>query len=109
MTDALIIGAGSTGLTLGCELIKRGLKVRLIEQLPEATDQSRALGLQSRTLEVFERMGLLDVFLKEGRIVQHINFNLNHKHLLEVDFHFLDAVYPFLLDHSSIGDRTDPS
>lgn len=97
MIDALVIGAGSTGLTLGCELIKRGLKVRLIEQLPEATDQSRALGLQSRTLEVFEKMGILDTFLKEGRVVQHINFNLNRKHLLEVDFHLLDAVYPFVL------------
>src|SRR5277367_6623992 len=58
--DALIIGAGPTGLTLGCELIRRGLKVRLVEKLPQATDQSRALALQSRTLEIFERMGILD-------------------------------------------------
>ncbi|MGC1879328.1 MAG: FAD-dependent monooxygenase [Rhabdochlamydiaceae bacterium] len=95
--DGLIIGGGPTGLTLGCELIKRGLKVRLIEKLPQATDQSRALALQSRTLEIFERMGILDRFLKEGRIIHRGNFNHNHKLFASIDFAALQAPYPFIL------------
>jgi 2-polyprenyl-6-methoxyphenol hydroxylase-like FAD-dependent oxidoreductase len=98
MVDALIIGAGPTGLTLGCELIKRGLKVRLVEQLSQPTDQSRALGLQSRTLEVFERMDILDQFLEQGRIIHQGNFNHNHKLFGTIDFAaYLNAPYPFIL------------
>ena len=98
MLDALIIGAGPTGLTLGCELIKQGLKVRLVEKLPRATDQSRALGLQSRTLEIFDKMGLIDSFLKQGRIIRQGNIYSNRTLIGSIAFTpYLDAPYPFVL------------
>ncbi|MBI2810081.1 MAG: FAD-dependent monooxygenase [Candidatus Melainabacteria bacterium] len=98
MIDALIVGAGPTGLTLACELLKRGLTVRLIELLKTPTNQSRALGIQPRTLEVFEKMGLIDRFLKMGRKIQGGNFYRNHKKFGRLDFAaYLDAPYPFLL------------
>ena len=52
IVDVLIVGAGPTGLTLACELRRRGIQIRLIDQLPARTTQSRALGLQARSLEV---------------------------------------------------------
>jgi len=98
MLDALIIGAGPTGLALGCELIKQGLKVRLVEKLPQATDQSRALALQSRTLEIFEKMGLIDRFLQRGRIIRQANFSSNRKLISSIAFaSYLKTSYPFLL------------
>ncbi len=96
-TDALVVGAGPTGLTLGCELLRRGLKVRLIEKLAEPTDQSRALALQSRTLEVLERMGILDRFLKQGKIIRRGNFHHNGKLFGILDFSQVKAPYPFIL------------
>ena len=62
----LIVGAGPTGLTLASELIRHGVECRLVDQAPQACQQSRALGIHARTLEHFEMMGVLDEFLKEG-------------------------------------------
>ncbi len=50
--DVLVVGAGPTGLTLGGELLRRGLRVRIIDKPDAATTQSRALGVHARTLEI---------------------------------------------------------
>ncbi len=65
-TDVLIIGAGPTGLILACDLLRRGIQCRIIDKAAVPATTSRALGLQARTLELFETMGLIDQVLKEG-------------------------------------------
>lgn len=62
----LVIGAGPTGLTLALALRRRGIFCRLVEEAPERTPWSKALGVQARTLEVMERLGLADRFLAEA-------------------------------------------
>lgn len=95
--NALIVGAGPTGLVLAIELAKRQLSVRIIDQLDDPTHQSRALGLQSRTLEIFQQMGLIDSFLKKGRIIKEGTIYLNQKPLAKMDFGLLKTPFPFLL------------
>ncbi len=65
-TDVLICGAGPTGLTLAIELARRAIPFRLIEKGPSPFVGSRGKGLQPRTLEVFEQMGLVDRVLGTG-------------------------------------------
>ncbi|MDN3356911.1 FAD-dependent oxidoreductase [Actinomadura sp. DC4] len=60
----LIVGAGPTGLTLACDLARRGVDVRVIEK--ERPAGSRGKGLQPRTLEVFEDLGVLDAITAAG-------------------------------------------
>ncbi|WP_338867922.1 FAD-dependent monooxygenase [Myxococcus stipitatus] len=62
----LIVGAGPTGLTLGCELARRGVACRVVDKSPELFIGSRAKGLQPRTLEVLEDMGVLDAIWAQG-------------------------------------------
>ncbi len=62
-TDVLIVGAGPAGLVLACELARRGVDFRLIEQRDEPLGASRGKGVQPRTLEIFEDLGVLDAFL----------------------------------------------
>ncbi len=59
-TAILIVGAGSSGLVLAIELARRGVKFRLIEQRDAPFTGSRGKGLQPRTLEVFNGLGVID-------------------------------------------------
>ena len=45
-TDVLIVGAGPTGLTLACELLRRGIQCCLIDRIDEPAQPSRALDIQ---------------------------------------------------------------
>lgn len=69
MTDpqVLVVGAGPTGLTAAVELARRGVAVRVVDAAPAAGTTSRALVVQSRTLEVLDGMGLAGAAAAEGR------------------------------------------
>lgn len=58
-TQVLIAGAGPIGLTAAIELARRGVAVRIVDPLLEPPQYAKAVGVQPRTLEVFERMGIL--------------------------------------------------
>jgi 2-polyprenyl-6-methoxyphenol hydroxylase-like FAD-dependent oxidoreductase len=71
-TSVLIVGAGPTGLTVACELARRGIKLRIIDKAPAHFAGSRGKGLQPRTLELFDDLGLIDEILANGRF--HLPF-----------------------------------
>jgi 2-polyprenyl-6-methoxyphenol hydroxylase-like FAD-dependent oxidoreductase len=58
--EVLICGAGAAGLTLAIDLARRGVSIRLIDKLAGPFAGSRGKGVQPRTLEVFEDLGVLD-------------------------------------------------
>lgn len=65
-TDVLIAGAGPTGLVLGIDLARRGIGVRIVDRAEAPPTGSRGDGLQPRTLEVFDDLGVLDRVLAAG-------------------------------------------
>jgi 2-polyprenyl-6-methoxyphenol hydroxylase-like FAD-dependent oxidoreductase len=76
MLDVLIVGAGPTGLTLACELARRGVAHRIVERSPRPFDGSRGKGLQPRTLEVLDDLGLVDRVLAAGRLYPSLRIHL---------------------------------
>ncbi|WP_006243666.1 FAD-dependent monooxygenase [Mycolicibacterium tusciae] len=58
-TQVLIAGAGPIGLTAAIELTRRGVDCRIVDPLLDPPQYAKAVGVQPRTLEVFESMGLL--------------------------------------------------
>ncbi len=65
-TQVIVVGAGPTGLTLGIELARRSIAFRLIDAAEEPSRGSRGKGIQPRTLEVFEDLGIIRAILKAG-------------------------------------------
>ncbi|MFF9275280.1 FAD-dependent oxidoreductase [Streptomyces griseosporeus] len=65
-TDVLIVGAGPTGLTLGIDLARRGVAALVVERADGLFPGSRGKGLQPRTMEVFDDLGVLDAVLAAG-------------------------------------------
>ena len=75
MTDeisVLIAGAGPTGLTLACDLARRGVSFRIIDKAPAYFAGSRGKGLQPRSLEVLDDLGVIGQILANGRF--HLPF-----------------------------------
>ena len=64
--SVLIVGAGPTGLTLAIDLARRGISFRLIEAAATPFEGSRGKGIQPRTLEVFDDLGVIDEILAAG-------------------------------------------
>jgi 2-polyprenyl-6-methoxyphenol hydroxylase-like FAD-dependent oxidoreductase len=66
MTNVLVCGAGTAGLTFAIELARRGVSFRLIEKMATPFPGSRGKGIQPRTQEVFEDLGILDRVVTAG-------------------------------------------
>jgi len=67
-TGVLICGAGAAGLTLAIELARRGVPFRLIEKMNEPFNGSRGKGIQPRTQEIFEDLGIINRVVAAGGI-----------------------------------------
>ncbi|MEV1066586.1 FAD-dependent monooxygenase [Streptomyces sp. NPDC050263] len=65
-TDVLIVGAGPTGLVLGIDLARRGVHALVVERGDGLARGSRDKGLQPRTMEVYDDLGVLDEILAAG-------------------------------------------
>jgi 2-polyprenyl-6-methoxyphenol hydroxylase-like FAD-dependent oxidoreductase len=58
-TEVLVIGAGPAGLTAGCQLARRGIDCLIAEKDGSPFAGSRGKGLQPRTQEMLEDLGLM--------------------------------------------------
>jgi 2-polyprenyl-6-methoxyphenol hydroxylase-like FAD-dependent oxidoreductase len=74
-TDVLIIGAGPTGLTLACDLARRGVRHRIIERAPRANRASKAKTIQPRALEVLDDLGAAPFVLQRGVVDLPVRFH----------------------------------
>jgi 2-polyprenyl-6-methoxyphenol hydroxylase-like FAD-dependent oxidoreductase len=67
----VIAGGGPTGLMLAGELALAGVDVAIVERRSsQDLPGSRAGGLHSRTIEIFDQRGIADRFLSEGQVAQ---------------------------------------
>ncbi|MCH9608778.1 MAG: Pentachlorophenol 4-monooxygenase [Chlamydiales bacterium] len=94
--DILIVGAGPTGLALAYELSRRGNPIRIIDKKEGLSTHSKALGIHARTLEILDKMGLIDDFLKVGEKKQGMYFHFGSSTGF-VDFSTITSPFPFIL------------
>ncbi|MFJ2767501.1 FAD-dependent oxidoreductase [Streptomyces sp. NPDC087300] len=65
-TGVLIAGAGPSGLALACDLARRGVPALVVEKAPALFPGSRGKGIQPRTMEVFDDLGVSAAVLAAG-------------------------------------------
>ncbi|MBN9420668.1 MAG: FAD-dependent monooxygenase [Candidatus Eremiobacteraeota bacterium] len=73
MEDVIIVGAGPSGLFLGIELARQGVKARILEQASQHHGQARGTALQPGTLEMLSRAGVLEPVLARAIHVHSVN------------------------------------
>ncbi|MFJ8163628.1 FAD-dependent monooxygenase [Streptomyces sp. NPDC096136] len=56
--DVLVVGAGAAGLALGVDLARRGVRALVVERADGLFPGSRGKGIQPRTMEVFDDLGV---------------------------------------------------
>ncbi len=71
-TDVLIVGAGPTGLALACQFIRHGVDFTIIDKKETTTPYSRAIGVQARTLEIYEQIDLADKLIALGKPAEKV-------------------------------------
>jgi 2-polyprenyl-6-methoxyphenol hydroxylase-like FAD-dependent oxidoreductase len=95
--DVLVVGAGPVGLTAAAELRRRGVTVRCVDAAHHHNVSTKALGLQARTLELFERLGVIEAAVARGLPVRKFNIYSEEHQIAAFDLGGLDTPYPYLL------------
>ena len=67
-TSGLIVGGGPTGLTLAIDLARRGVSICVVDAATSPFEGSRGKGIQPRTLEIFDNLGIIDAILAAGSL-----------------------------------------
>ncbi|MGW3311608.1 FAD-dependent oxidoreductase [Streptomyces sp. NPDC001073] len=65
-TDVIICGTGAAGLTLALDLARRNIAFLLIDKASQPFIGSRGKGIQPRSQEVFEDLGVIDRIVASG-------------------------------------------
>jgi 2-polyprenyl-6-methoxyphenol hydroxylase-like FAD-dependent oxidoreductase len=82
----LIVGAGPVGLTAGVELRRRGVECRMIDRLLAPIPYAKAVGIQPRTLELWESAGVLARALDAGTPMRGQLVYVNGEQVARVEF-----------------------
>ncbi|WP_328663266.1 FAD-dependent monooxygenase [Nocardia salmonicida] len=69
-TDVLIVGAGPVGSAAAVEVVRHGVRCRIIDAQSDPPQYAKAVGIQPRTLELFEAMGILREVLDAGILMR---------------------------------------
>ena len=99
-TDVLVVGAGPTGLMLANQLARRGVRVLIIDRHAGPSLQTRALGVQARTLEIYAKLGIIDRALELGKRGTGANFWAQGRKMARIplgDAGRYVTPYPFIL------------
>jgi 2-polyprenyl-6-methoxyphenol hydroxylase-like FAD-dependent oxidoreductase len=94
-TEVLIVGAGPVGLTLAAALTRYGVSVRILDKAAERSDQSRALVVWSRTLELLDHAGWSADIVAAGLKVSAANIVSGSKTIARIELGKVATPHPY--------------
>ena len=99
-TEVLIVGAGPTGLSLARQLSRFGVDHVIIDKREGTTPHSKAIGVQARTLEIYDQIGIANKLVERGSIADHVRLIGKGEIRGELDLRAIGSgmsPFPFLL------------
>jgi 2-polyprenyl-6-methoxyphenol hydroxylase-like FAD-dependent oxidoreductase len=99
-TDVIIVGAGPTGLALAAQFIRYGVDFVILDKTETTTPHSKAIGVQARTLELYEQIDLSQKLIEQGAIAERARMVEGGEIRGEVELTEIGkglSPYPFLL------------
>src|SRR5512133_16598 len=99
-TEVLIVGAGPAGLIMACQLAVHQVSFRIIDKNTNPSQNSGALIVQARTLEIFQQLGIADEAINQGIIADKIEILYNAKKIAGTSIKNIGSdlsQFPFLL------------
>jgi 2-polyprenyl-6-methoxyphenol hydroxylase-like FAD-dependent oxidoreductase len=99
-TDVVICGAGPTGLLAAGLLARCGVRVRIFDKTDQQAHESRAFGVQPKSLELMLNIGLAEEFMDRGLMASGAQFFVDGRRAAEINFSDIgrdDTPYSFLL------------
>jgi 2-polyprenyl-6-methoxyphenol hydroxylase-like FAD-dependent oxidoreductase len=98
-TNVLIVGAGPSGLMMAAQLLRYGVQLVIIDSKKGPTNESKAMAVQARSLEIYRQMGLVDKVLSDGKPAYGFEFNEGGKPVASLSLNNIGDVqtlYPFI-------------
>ncbi len=99
-TDVVIVGSGPTGLMAAALLARCGVRVRILDKSTQRAHESRAFGVQPKSLELMLNIGLADEFLERGLIATGAEIFVDGRQVGQLNIDDIgrsDTPYSFLL------------
>jgi 2-polyprenyl-6-methoxyphenol hydroxylase-like FAD-dependent oxidoreductase len=93
----VIVGAGPVGLGAALFLARQGQVARVVEMRDEPCQQSRALAVNPRTLDILEPTGVTSRMLERGSRIHGVRFYRHGRLRAALSFAGMHPRYPFML------------
>ena len=109
-SNVLIVGAGPSGLMMAAQLLRNGIQPVIIDLKHGPTNQSKALAVQARSLEIYRQLGIIDKVISGGTQAGGLSFNMEGEELASIalkDEGDSKTLFPFIhLYQQSKNERT---
>lgn len=99
-TKVLIVGAGPSGLMMAAQLLRYGVQPIIIDSKQGPTEESKALAVQARSLEIYRQMGIVDKVIENGKQATGVVFNEGEAQVVNLNFDDAgngQTPYPYIL------------
>ena len=95
--DVLIVGAGPVGLNMALALHSQGVVCRIIDAKSGPAATSNAIGINARTLEIWQTLGCASLAIEHGLKLKEVKLFNGVKMLNYAPFNKIDSQFNFML------------